>query len=922
MHRAVACLVLCLAVPAFAAEWGYPVLTVFRQEQHKGGTQNFDVTRDPRGRLYFSNSEGILIHDGAWWTRVPLPSASFNTVSDRNGRVGVTVLDDIGVLARGASGALEYQSLAPKIPPQLRDGMGQGQVCATSQGIVFATERFVAAWDGTNVRILESQGDAHTRRCFEFDGHMLLATWTGVVDLTSGKRTFDGKRVDVILRDMVILRNLGMFHADGTPYDTEASVWLRNKGVMDAKVLRDGRIAIATLRYGLLIMKSDGTIDQIIDAKAGLPNVFLFGVEQDEEGSLWLAMDTGMVRVDFASPVTFFDERLGLIGSVQALGRHNGAMYVGTSNGIFALDTPDNGRTRARKIPSPEANNPWSLFSSHGELLAGTYGALLVLHDDKPADVIEGTTDNTVFDIQPSRSDPDRLWLATEEGLATLRRMGNAWRYEGIVKNSPPYVHSVVEMPDGAVWFGMRTHGIARMTPDGTMTRYGSGDAALLLVSGRLVIVTDKGFFQPGPRGKLVRDPILGAIQPGESSFGAGADTRGNVWIATRPTRVVLRNPDGTYAREGLSPGAMEGDAMLFNGADADGVMWVGSERGLYRVAPLDARAMQRPPAPAIRRVVDGNQHLLFDGAVPGPAPAAPSLKHNFGRVRVEVAPLAYRTRTEYQYRLDPIDEGWSAWSEQAFLDYTNLGANDYTFRVRTRGAGGPTSDEATWTFSVLAPWYATRWAAALWTLLGMLALAGIVWLRTRTLRLRARRLQSLVDEQTVLLRDANQELERLSLADPLTGVANRRAFDRALSEAWKRAVRHDQSLAILMLDLDHFKVLNDSYGHTAGDECLRMVAQALENAIRGNGDDLVARWGGEEFVILLGDTNHANAVAVADRIRASVEALGITASIGVAIRAHDVDPTALIDRADRALYAAKHAGRNRVELDEERMSA
>jgi diguanylate cyclase (GGDEF)-like protein len=182
--------------------------------------------------------------------------------------------------------------------------------------------------------------------------------------------------------------------------------------------------------------------------------------------------------------------------------------------------------------------------------------------------------------------------------------------------------------------------------------------------------------------------------------------------------------------------------------------------------------------------------------------------------------------------------------------------------------------------------------------------------------------LQSLVDEQTVMLRDANQQLERLSLADPLTGVANRRAFDRAIAEAWKRAVRHDLALAVIMLDLDHFKELNDSHGHTAGDECLRAVAQTLEAAIRENGDDVVARWGGEEFVILLGAADRNSALAVAQRIRSGIEALGITASLGVAVRANDPDPVALIDRADRALYSAKRAGRNRVHFDEERKSA
>jgi diguanylate cyclase (GGDEF)-like protein len=911
-----------LATGALASESGFPLITLFRQEQHKGGTQNFDVARDPRGRLYFANLEGILVYDGAWWTRVEIPRpAAFSVTADRQGRVGVTLLDDIGVLSRGPSGALAYRSLTPLLPPELRRGMGQGDTCVSGDGLLFSTERFIARWDGTTLRVLDRTVSPHTRRCFEIAGRTWLASWTGV-EHPDGAKTFAGKRIDIILPGIVIVRNEGMFHFDGTPYTTDASVWLRGKGVMDSLVLRDGRIAVATLRHGLLVMKPDGTIDQIIDAAAGLPDVFLFGVEEDDEGSLWLAMDTGIVRVDFGAPVTVFDQRLGLIGSVQALARHHGTLYAGTPHGIFALDSNGGSHVRARRIPSPEGNNPWKLLSSHGDLLAGTYGGVLVLHDDAPARLIDGTSDQIVYEMTPSLRDPSLLWLAMDTGLGTLRREGGGWRYEGVVPKSVPYVHSIVEAPDGSIWYGTNTDGIIHRHPDGTMTRYGGGEASVISAAGRIVLVTREGFFQPGPRGTLVPDPLLGHIRSSEVTLLAAADARGNIWMSTRPPRVVRRQPDGTYEREAHAIGAMDGDGQLFYGDDPDGTMWIGGERGLYRIAPLDAAAARPQPVPAIRRVVDGADRVLFDGAVPGAAPAPPSLPHDFGRVRIEVAPLSYRAKLQYQYRLDPADSAWSPWTDQAFLDYTNLAANEYTFRVRTRGAAGAMSAEARWRFAVRAPWYATRWAAALWVLLGVLLLGAIVWIRTRTLRLRARQLQSQVDEQTVMLRHANAQLERLSLADPLTGVANRRAFDRALGEAWKRAIRHDQPLAIIMLDLDHFKLLNDSRGHTAGDEVLRAVAQTLESAIRGNGDDLVARWGGEEFVILLGAADEASALAVAQRIRLGIETHGVTASLGVAIRGNDADPIALIDRADRALYAAKRSGRNRVELDEQRRSA
>jgi diguanylate cyclase (GGDEF)-like protein len=914
-------LLLLLASSAVAGETGYPLITLFRQEQHKGGTQNFGAAGDPRGRLYFANQDGVLIYDGAWWSRVTIAGiTAFDVLSDTDGNIGVGGLEEIGVLAPTPTGTLGYRSLVGQLPAELRSDIGQGSMCrAPGGGLLFIGPRFAARWDGRALRVVERNNDPalHPRRCFDVGGIAYIGSFTGLKEL-GGKTLFAGKRIDIALPGFVILRNGGLFRYDETPYDTDASQWLRGKGVMDAKVLADGRIAVATLRFGLLIMTADGRIDQIIDAAAGLPDVFLFSVEQDAEGSLWLAMDNAIVRVDFGAPVSVFDQRIGLAGSVQTIARHQGTLYAGTSHGIFAIE-PSGAGVRARRLPGMETNNPWSLLSTHDDFLTGTFGGIFVLHDPGTPQLIDGTTELTAYVMTPSLRDPSRVWFGTDEGVGMLRRDAGGWRYEGLLKTAPAHVHAIIETNDGALWIGTSLDGVVRIDQQGPITRWGTGEASVLAIDGQIIIVRSDGFTRPAPNGREIPDPLLGAIHTTGTALSAAADARGNVWMTTRPPRMVRRTAGGAYEAEGHLVGAMEGDGQTFF-ADADGVMWIGGDRGLYRVAAADATARRAQPAPAIRRVVDGRDRTLFD-ALGDPNHASTSLPHSVGRVRIEVAPLSYRDSTRYQYRLDPVDTQWSSWTEQAFLDYTNLGANDYTFRVRTRGAGGALSEEAHWSFSVRAPWYATRPAIALWIVTGAALLYLFIRLRTRTLRGRARRLQSLVDEQTVMLRAANEQLEHLSLTDPLTGVANRRAFDRALNEAWKRAVRHDQPLTVVMLDLDHFKRLNDAQGHAAGDECLRTVAQQLDSAIRGNGDDLVARWGGEEFVLLLA-ADEATALAVAQRIRAGIEPLGVTASLGVAARGNEADPMEIVERADRALYAAKRAGRNQVHVDVERLSA
>ncbi|MDQ7990060.1 MAG: diguanylate cyclase [Candidatus Dactylopiibacterium sp.] len=176
-------------------------------------------------------------------------------------------------------------------------------------------------------------------------------------------------------------------------------------------------------------------------------------------------------------------------------------------------------------------------------------------------------------------------------------------------------------------------------------------------------------------------------------------------------------------------------------------------------------------------------------------------------------------------------------------------------------------------------------------------------------------------------LAEANRELLRMSTEDGLTGLANRRRFDDALSREWARAVRSGQSLALLMMDVDQFKPYNDLYGHLAGDECLRRLGAVLASAGRRPAD-LAARYGGEEFAMILPETTEEGAALVAQDIRRRLAELSlahagaengrVTLSIGVACTAPREamgDALALVAAADRALYLAKQGGRDCVLL-------
>jgi len=179
-------------------------------------------------------------------------------------------------------------------------------------------------------------------------------------------------------------------------------------------------------------------------------------------------------------------------------------------------------------------------------------------------------------------------------------------------------------------------------------------------------------------------------------------------------------------------------------------------------------------------------------------------------------------------------------------------------------------------------------------------------------------------------LKAANEKLKSISMTDGLTGISNRRSFDDNFKRAWGTAMRENRALSLILIDIDSFKHYNDTYGHMAGDDCLKSVAQSINTFVRRHGD-IAARYGGEEFIIIMNETGLAGAAEVAEKMRKAIEKLKIphrtsktgkyvTISLGVSsvVPTKGSSPESLLKTSDRMLYKAKEAGRNRTEVFQE----
>lgn len=683
----------------------------------------------------------------------------------------------------------------------------------------------------------------------------------------------------------------------------------------------------------------------------------------DSDGSFWIGTNGDGVSRTECSDLRYeafqhsADPGSLSAGKVSAILEDSaGRLWVSIYSG--GLDRRDPGKTsfthyrrdprdprNPRALPDDIVN---ALFEdSRGEIWIATNGGLCRYDEE--------TGDFDVFRNDPK--DPDSFADQVAYSLAEAPN-GDIWvgtytkgldRYErstGRFVHYPPdetdpskpgaaLVYALAQAPDGSLWLGVG-NGLERYS-DGAFTRYRYDPEkpdGLAALSVRSLLVDSRGALWLGTVGgglQRLIDPGSGVFQRFGRAEGLPdnsvrsileADDRA-IWVGTPSGLAVVDADRGAIRGFSVFNDLKDRDFHVGAWKSRDGSLYFGGQGAVYRIFP----APEVPGRKAPRLLVSE----LRIGGSPSRDLTAPSyldsveLPYDGNSFSISFAAADFRDpeRNRFSYYLEGFDKTWSPVSTARSATYTNLPGGVYVFRVKASDNEGVWNEDAlALRIRVLSPPWLTPPAYVLYFVL----LAGLVYLSASTLR--GRELKAKVRELTELkgrLEEANGRLSDLSLQDGLTGVANRRRLDAELERAHASAVRDRHPLSVLMVDLDHFKNFNDRYGHLAGDEALRSVADILRLEVP-RASDFVARFGGEEFSILLPNTTKEGAARVAERIRSRVEALGIpneaaaptsvvTLSVGIAslVPEPDSTPESLVAAADEALYRAKAAGRNRV---------
>ena len=904
------------------------------------------ISQTAEGYLWFATWEGVARYNGhefRVFTRgeeTGLPGSAMRSLT----------VDETGLWVTGVKGGLSYYQ-DNKWSPKPKASTMLNQVLVDNHGLLWlATEGdgiYVREGDKVIAHFDESQGLPSNyvyQLAQDAAGRIWAGTKRGLVWINDNNVYSVPKLKDVQVPalllnqqgQLLIGTSIGLFLTEQTNVsqiypelaaqsivslleDDQGALWL---GTADQGLLRVSELGIESLTV------ADGLLDQRI--------ISLF---QDKERSIWIGTHAGLMRLRDV-PFVSFTEQDGLASNYvrTVLAHSDGSVWIGHGAGLSRIKED---KVNSLAVTMADGTFPSVLSLAEGlggELWVGTFNhGLLRVEKGQITHVYDTRNGLAVNEVRSLLLEPNgNLWLGTSEGLQRLSN-GRIEAHTATQALPSNYIMNLEQTANGDIWLGTR-NGAAiirgeQVTPVDLSRQYEAeyafgfysepnGEYTWLGTDTGLVRYryADQSFSLLGQKQGLPVDKIFAVIKA----------SNGDLWLTSNfgITRISLadahRVADGLQdtiefehfnERDGMGSSQTHGSSGPTAAVDAEGHIWIATARGVTRMEPERLSKFSHANLPVIL------EELKVSG-VSLPLQSELRLPAGSSRVQFHFAGLGFVMPERIQYRtlLEGYDEDWVWRGGQNNAEYTNLPPGDYKFRVAAAYSYKDWDEqEVSLDFTVL-PFIWQR--PLFWLVMASFALI-LFWLlmrlRMQLLTFRTHELERQVSDKTQELQRQAHAFERQARIDSLTGLANRRAFDEALTVAFTLSQRTIQPLTLVVLDIDHFKRVNDTWSHGVGDEVIKIVANLIRQEIREA--DFAARWGGEEFTLLFSNTDASSVLPICERLRRAVMnydfshisvELKLTVSLGLAQVNLGMDEHKLLANADLALYQAKRGGRNK----------
>jgi serine phosphatase RsbU (regulator of sigma subunit) len=767
--------------------------------------ENFAIVQDKRGVMYFGNSNGVLEYDGTNWRFVEVKIGAYvhSLAIDSAGTVYAGSQDEFGYFTANDKGQIVYQSLSENLSEVDR-------VQITEIRYTYATNQFVFFQSKNNVFVydIKNKDIQNIKTSNSFHTSYVVDNVFYVRERSVGlKKYVDGKLQ--LLPGTDFFRTEACFGIASSPFHKEGLLlftqfdgileWHNNKLVevknskenltdirtFGVKQLSDGNYALKTFDRGVFIVNRTGQIVNVLNRSTGLRSNDVKAMFEDRDQNLWLGLGNGISKVNYYSPLSFFNERSGIEGDIQNAIRFDGIIYVASSYGLFLQDTAKESLNEFRQDFSMRFQ-VWSFEAVNDRLYIGTSeGVYLRTPEGRYQQLTSLNTNAIYFDTDRNvfvTSGNSGVYLWSEDFRLLWKEELGLNTSLGILKNPK----------NGNIWIGTSGSGALRLIPNGensVLDRYTyEGDGLCEGQITRPLILNDSLIFgcKFGPLKFLDEDymrelskDILSEEELNDPLFIRGYFDSYPLYDSLFSEEILLieEQEDRTwYVAEHKLGYYLKAEKKFVNKPfwginygrinslllEDDGTLWIGCADGLIRFKKNDRKNYDSKFTSLIRNISSGND-TIFNGTY---TEALKDQKRvfSFDNNNFVFHYSCPYFEDEHTPRFSTIlvgyDTTWSKYESKTDRTFTNLAEGEYTFKVRAKNIYDQISDVAEFTFTIQPPWYRTGWAYLLYTI----AMILLVYIASRitSARLKAKneQLEKIVVERTQEISQKNTVLE------------------------------------------------------------------------------------------------------------------------------------------------------------------
>jgi len=780
---------------------GYKYFKNYSYLEYDHHPQNLCIVQDKKGIIYVGNLGGVLIYDGLHWQQIDIPNMLVRSMAiGKDGYIYIGGKDEFGYLAPNSKGFMEYHSLKKKLDPQYGNISEVYNTIATEEGVYFRTRNLLFSWNYKKINFYKK---GNFLSLFHCNRHIIIQqSKLGLMKFKKeliipleGSGTLGNEKIWMLVtfntkikpdnfllatwsKGLLIYKNKTL-----VPFKTEADNYLRENKISHGIRLSNGDFAIGTFYGGVVFLNRLGNIKYTFSKKSGLQNNNVKFVMEDNIGGVWMALLKGISRLEYQSPFYQYDNRLGLEGMAFTVIRHKNNIYVGSSQGLFELKEEAKTFEKVAGI-----STCWDLLSIEKSLLAATDTGIFQI--DSVESNHHKIHNKKTFGIISSKSFPHQAWCVSEKGLLAIIKKNDNWTLGDSVNEINTDIRDIIEEPSGRLWllsakgtllrvafpFGLSQPKISQYNLEG---KFYEEDIFLAFVEGHVVFASRKGLFRYDEiKNSFIPDMTLGkdfAYGPkSKPVFRIVQDNARNIWFHSKSRNYwAIPLPDGSFKIIDKPFRRIPIIQMNCIYPDTNGSnIWFAGSEGLIKFDLIREVRLKTDFTAIVRDIIVNEATPLFGGYSYNPksprlVPQVSFQNRNF--IFACAAPFFEREKEIlFSYKLDGFSNNWSEWTAESQKYFTNLDAGEYTFHTRAKNIYGTISEEDSFSFRILPPWYRTWWAIVLFTLgfllVFFLLLMIFVKRHSRKLIRENERLEQVVSERTKEVRDKNNQLEQQTL--------------------------------------------------------------------------------------------------------------------------------------------------------------